>query len=147
MTVYLNRERMRVIEKNERGVVVYRKKYRFGDEIDTDHLTEGREDALLESGVFVESKDDLRTRRGGLVPYRGSEVTGAGTGEGSERTEYDAPPEEQPEAQNDGEDVEPADEYSGMDYNELQDAAKAADPPIPANQSADALREALREQG
>jgi hypothetical protein len=79
-----------------------------------------------------------------MNPYPGSQVTGAATGEAADHSEIaeDADEDEGSE-RTDGEVV---DQYSGMDYGELQDAAREADPPIPANQSADNLRAALREQ-
>lgn len=55
----LNREAMRVVEKNDKGSVVYRKRYRKGDEVDTSHMDDGHVQALIESGVLVESEDDV----------------------------------------------------------------------------------------
>lgn len=153
--MFLNREAMRVVEKNDRGLVTYRKRYKFGDEVDTDHIDDVQVENLTKSGVLVESEDDLTGRGGPQGPYPGSQVTGAATGEAREGPDPDAPedfedgedprPEgqvfEAPEEQVDpatvpspqditeagGLEVEPADRYASMDYSELQEAAKAAD--------------------
>ena len=161
---YLNRERMRVVKRNDKGNVTYRKRYRFGDKVDVDHLEEGRTEALVESGALVTSKDDLKSRRAGAVPRPGSQVTGGATREAAdhseiadeddygpeeEQTEFDVEDEESDSeasltdgADADENDVEPADEYASMDYRELQAAARNKD--INPSQSAEALREALR---
>lgn len=147
MTYYLNRERMRVVERNDRGAVTYRKSYKFGDEVDTDHLVEGRLDVLTADGSLVESKGDLKERRRGAVPYPGSRVTGAATGEPADHSEIEGPGAGETGDEDEDEDApENVDQYSEMDYGELQDAAQSADPPIAANQSADNLRKALRER-
>jgi hypothetical protein len=142
--MYLNRPRFRVVNRDDRGRVIYRKRYVFGDEVDTSKMDENHVDRLVASGALVDSEDDLGTRPGRMNPYPGSQVTGAATGEAADHSEIaeDADEDEGSE-RTDGEVV---DQYSGMDYGELQDAAREADPPIPANQSADNLRAALREQ-
>jgi hypothetical protein len=135
--------------------VIYRKMYKFGDKVDTSHLVEGRAEALVESGALVESKDDLRTRRSGLVPRVGSRVTGAATAPPADHSEHFDVDEDEDDTESqtaddgkgeDPDNPEDVDEFTGMDYGELQDAAKAASPPIAANQSADDLRDALRAQ-
>lgn len=59
MSYILNTGAMRVVERNDKGNVTYRKRYRRGDEVDVDHLEEGRLDVLLAAGTLVESEDDL----------------------------------------------------------------------------------------
>lgn len=151
MADYLNRERMRVVERNEKGNVTYRKRYRFGDKVDVSHMDEDHAENLRNSGVLVGSKEDLRDLSRGTNPYPGSRVTGAATGEAGDHSEIE--PEAVPESDeqhtdstDEGDDGHVVDQFDAMDYSELQDAAKKADPPIAANQSADELRAALREQ-
>lgn len=144
---FLNRESMRVVQRNDRGAVTYRKRYKFGDEVDVEHLDEGREDALLESGALVESEDDLRPRRSGNVPVPGSQVTGAATGEAADHSEHFDVPDDDDEtdastAVSPGETPEVTDEYTSMDYAELQGEAKGRG--LNAGGSANDLRERLR---
>lgn len=88
MTYYLNRERMRVVERHpERGNVTYRKRYTFGDEVDTSHLDEDHLQSLVDHGVFVESEDDLTGWRGYGTPGAGTALTGAATGPSAEHSE------------------------------------------------------------
>lgn len=152
MAHYLNRERMRIVERNDRGNVVYRKMYKFGDEVDTSHIEETHLENLINDGVFVDSEDALtgwRPRIGGAYP--GSQAVGAAGVAAADHSDIEDPgasPEEKKAASgDDGDDdldnPQDVDKYSSMDYAELQAAAKAAD--VPANQSADDLRAALRE--
>lgn len=85
MALYLNRERMRLVKHNEKGKVVKRKRYAFGDKVDEDFLDEDRREALIEKGTLVESEDDLDKRAGwkhaaGISPSqaRGQATTVAG---------------------------------------------------------------------
>lgn len=61
MTYYLATEAMRVVEKNDRGVVTKRKRYTKGDEVDASLLAEGRLDQLLADGSLVESEDEVNS--------------------------------------------------------------------------------------
>lgn len=140
---FLNRERMRVVQRNDRGSVTYRKQYKFGDEVDVSHLDETQVKNLLKSKALVKSKDDLTGWTGHTYP---GQVTGAALRQGEDHADIADPgasPEEKGEVDDD-DDPEDVDQFSSMDYGQLQDAAKAASPPIPANQSADELRAALR---
>jgi hypothetical protein len=145
MTDFLNREAMRVVERNDRGAVTYRKRYRLGDEVDVSHIEESHVENLRESGVLVSSKDDVTGRGGGQSPYPGSQVTGAATGEAADHSEIADEDDYGPENEQDSEqtDGEVVDEYSEMDYSELQTAAKSAG--LNAGGSADDLRARLRE--
>lgn len=69
----LNTGAMRVVEKNDKGNVTYRKRYKKGDEVDVKHLEDGRLDVLLAAGTLVESEDDLSEAvdAGGLAPVSG----------------------------------------------------------------------------
>lgn len=146
-TYYLNRERFRVVERNDRGNVVYRKMYKFKDEVDVSHIDETHVENLVASGALVQSKDDLTGWTGPRGPYPGSQAVGAAGVSAADHSEIDDPgasPEEKKAASGsvDDDDPEDVDQFSSMDYAELQAAAKAAD--IPANQSAEDLRAALR---
>lgn len=141
MTYYLNSDRMRVVQKNDRGLVTYRKRYGRGDEVDTSKIEDAQVENLLRTGALVESEDDVAERGAPRPPYRGSEVTGAATGEAGENPEHDT--DRTIMAEGDGEDDgELVDEYSGMDYAELQQAAKGRG--LNAGGSADDLRARLR---
>ena len=59
MGYILATEAMRVVDRNERGNVTYRKRYKKGDEVDTSVMDEARVKALVESGALVKSDDDL----------------------------------------------------------------------------------------
>lgn len=151
MAYFLNRERMRVVEKNDRGVVTYRKKYKFGDEVDTDHIEANHVENLVSTGALVESEDDLRERRMGQGPVPGSLVAGAATGPSADHAEivdnaddYEDGETDASTATSPGETPAVVTEFDEMDYQELQAAAREAD--IPANQSAENLRSALRAQ-
>lgn len=173
MTHYLNTEQMRVVEKNDRGVVKYRKRYKFGDEVDTSHMDEDRVKHLTERGSLVTSKDDLTRRRGPVAPYPGSGVAGAASAPSGDHADLDpdAPATQEealeqadgdtdalvaPEDAGDqtgeggavaeggeGDDTEMVDKYSSMDYKELQDASKEADLQY-VGISADQMRDNLR---
>lgn len=133
----LNSEAMRVVERNERGNVTYRKRYRKGDEVDTSHMDEAHVASLVEDGLLVESEDDLSDSvdAGDLAPTSGP--FGAATGEPGDATA----PEESGTEQSEDDDAL-VDEYSSMDYAQLQKAAKDRD--LSAGGSADDLRARLR---
>lgn len=59
MALRLNREALRVVQRNDRGLVTYRKRYKFGDEVDTEKMVPEQVERLKESGALVESEDDL----------------------------------------------------------------------------------------
>jgi len=184
MALYLNRERMRLVKVNEKGRVTKRKKYKFGDEVDTSFFDseeqEGRLDALVEKGTLVESEDDLdryagfRHRAGiSASSQRGQATTvgavaGAALAPGADHSDLDEDGatgdaesatlvpepthEDQPQGAgaattaSEGADdpTEMVDQYSSMDYTELQEAAKDAGLKY-VGVSADDLRANLRE--
>lgn len=171
MSYRLNTERMRVVQRNERGNVTYRKSYNFGDEVDTDRLEEGRLEALVEDGVLVSSEDDLSEAEdaGGIAPT--SPPFGAATAasvpgtegpeddgteqpdEGDEATGSDSTPS--PNTQGGADPVDPAqqadnpddpntvDRYDEMDYAALKAEAKQRD--VSQSGSAEDLRNRLRQ--
>ncbi len=139
MGYILNRERLRIVERNERGSVVYRKRYKRGDEVDTDHIDDARVQNFLDTGVLVESEDDLDEPEsaGATSPTGGpfgAATTGSGEGQGVEEGSDDG------EGSDDEHDV---DQYDAMDYGELQQAAKSRN--LNAGGSAEDLRTRLRE--
>lgn len=167
MVYILNTGAMRVVEKNDKGNVTYRKRYKRGDEVDVDHLEEGRLDVLLAAGTLVESEDDLSEVQdaGSISPVSGPFGAASAHQDG---TTPAAPPVEpvqdegsvaantltpsnpesaiEPPAQTEGEgddDVEEVDQYSEMDYPTLQKTAKARD--LNAGGSGDEIRARLRE--
>lgn len=151
MAYYLNRERMRVVERNDRGNVSYRKKYVFGDEVDTSKIDDAQVESLVNSGALVEDRDNLKRRREGNVPFPGSQVAGAATAPSADHSEhFDVEDEDDGEtdpstAQTPGEDAlqpEEVDDYTSMDYAELQQEAKSRD--LNAGGSANDLRARLR---
>lgn len=145
MALILNTERMRVVERNERGNVTYRKRYKKGDEVDVSHMDEAHVERLKESGVLVASEDDLSepVAAGSLPPSSGpfgAATTGSGdptvpedeqvVADGSaEVSDPDADPDNHtgggaPVDEGDGETVS---RYDSMDYSELQAEAKSRD--------------------
>lgn len=135
----LNREAMRVVERNERGNVTYRKRYKKGDVVDTSHMDDARVEALVEDGALV-SKSEYDGGAGAAADYQegsgdptGEAAVGAagvGTG-GTDPVDPDAEPDEGPDV------------YDGMGYPELQQEAKSRD--LNAGGSADEIRARLRE--
>lgn len=57
MGYVLTTEAMRVVTKNDRGVVNYRKRYRKGDVVDTSKMDEDRVASLVASGALVDEND------------------------------------------------------------------------------------------
>jgi hypothetical protein len=117
-------EAMRIVEKNERGNVTYRRRYKKGDVIDTDHIDEARVQALVNDGVLV-PKDEYDAGDSDAADYHegsgdptGDAAVGA-AGVGTQAATGDAgsgevPVDEIDEAGGDGED------YSDLDYNALK---------------------------
>jgi hypothetical protein len=148
MSYFLNTSAMRVVDRNERGNVTYRKRYRKGDEVDVSHIDEARVKYLVEKGTLVQSEDDLSAAQdaGDATPHSGP--YGAETSDAP--STLDAPREdgeqESTEGEGEGEgeeEVEDVDEYSEMDYATLQQEAKSRD--LNAGGSAEDLRARLRE--
>lgn len=172
MSYFLNTEAMRVVEKNERGSVTYRKRYKRGDKVDVSHMTEERVDLLVDKGTLVESEDDLSEAEsaGGLQPHGGpfgaaSDGQNGPTLADVEEAEETVAPDEgsvaantlepsnpeskiepsaDPTPQGEDDEVEDVDVYSDMDYADLQDAAKKRDLRY-VGVSAEDLRASLRE--
>ena len=134
MAYYLNTEALRVVKRDERGRVIYRKRFKKGQEVDTSEMEDFRVQQLVEKGTLVESEDDVdgAADAGDTSPV--SPPFGAEAGDAGEATAAGQ------QASTDGEDV---DEYSSMDYATLQKTAK--DRNLNAGGSADDLRARLRE--
>jgi hypothetical protein len=164
--MYLNRERLRLTQTNDKGRVIKRKRYLFGDEVDTDLIEDDRVESFKEKGILVDSEDDLDRFAGfkqatgiSAQQVRGQATTasnyavgasGAGTPEAESLT-VDPEPTHEDEPQGDGaatetsgdSDGEVVDEYSEQDYASLQGEAKSRG--LNAGGSADDLRKRLRE--
>lgn len=93
MTLYLNRERMRVVQRDDRGRVTFRKTYKQGQEVNPDHLNVGSEERLLASGTLVESKDDVKKWQGYRRSFGAPMLTGAATGEAGDHADLGDAPE------------------------------------------------------
>lgn len=156
MAHYLNREAMRVVVRNENnGRVTKRTRYKRGDKVNTSDLVEGRLDALVEAGVLVESKDDVRDPLDPMGISPSSALTGAATGEagrGPDAEEMEGTtPDDGSDSDDDSEDDDDADSseehlvdsYDEMDYNALRSEASKRN--VDGSGSADAIRERLRE--
>lgn len=166
MGYFLTTEAMRVVERNDKGNVTYRKRYRKGDEVDTSHMDEAHVENLVAKGTLVESEDDVPEGQdaGDISPVSGPFGAAAAHQDG---TTPAAPPVEpvqddgsvaantltpsNPESQieppapsgDDEDDVEEVDQYSDMDYADLQQTAKSRG--LNAGGSAEDLRTRLRE--
>lgn len=146
MSLVLNREALRVVQRNDRGLVTYRKRYSKGDVVDTSRMVESHVENLVSSGALVESSDDLSDS-----PDAGDTPPSSGPFGGAT---VDLPESPMPtpqvgdfstEAENDesGDDEsEDIDDYSDMDYASLQAEAKSRD--LNAGGSAEDLRARLR---
>lgn len=136
MAYLLNREAMRVVERNDRGNVTYRKRYKRGDEVDVSHIDDAQVENLVESGALVQSEDDLSEPEsaGATSPVSGPH--GAATGEAEDHSDLDE------DSSSDDEDHD-VDQYDSMDYSELQAEAKRRD--LSAGGSAQDLRARLRD--
>lgn len=160
----VTREAMRVVQRNERGVVIYRKRYKRGQRVDVARLPEGRLEALVASGALVNEAhddDDAGEYEDGRGPVGSSGLTGAAT-DGSydhaDDTDLNSPPvDEDADADEDDPDVDPAaagpvedpedpptvDQYTEMDYDTLK--AEADKRGVSKAGGAEGIRTRLRE--
>lgn len=137
MSYYLNAEALRVVEKNDRGNVTYRQRYKFGDKVDVSHIDDAQVKNLVNAGRLVQSTDELRGAQSAGATSPTGDLVGAGTapsGEGPEAEDTESPSDE---------DEHEVDEYDAMDYAELQQEAKSRE--LNAGGSAQDLRARLRE--
>lgn len=134
MAYLLNREALRVVRRDDRGRVVYRKRYKKGDEVDTSQMEDHRVEHFVEKGVLVQSEDDLSGTESAGATSPATGPFGAATREATEGPEA--------EGQTGGEPHD-VDQYDSMDYSELQQAAKQRN--LNAGGSAEDLRNRLRE--
>lgn len=137
-------------EFNERGDLVGKTRYKRGDTIELD---EDKAAPLVAQGGLRAAGDEseelspeavamLTAHAAAAAPPDGSGVTG-GAGEVFPDSAVDEDALAKANASESDESTEEGDEYDAMDYAELQAEAKERED-IPANQSAEALREALR---
>lgn len=144
MGLVLNTERMRVVERNERGNVTYRKRYQRGDVVDTSHMDEAHVENLKKDGVLVD-EEEAEEGEGTSDDSEGSGDSTEGSGDPS-ATLAPSPDDDDnstggaPVAGND-EDV--VSEFDSMDYSQLQAAAKERDLKY-VGVSADDLRASLK---
>lgn len=156
MSYYLTTQGMRIVETNDRGNITYQREYVRGEEVDVSHIDDARVEALVESGDLSEKDpneqpaalDEGQTTRAAAMsgPVGAEAVNAAGnpvtpTGVPGEGSDLEANQVDEASATRTDE-GHVVDKYDGMDRSELQQEAKNAD--INANQSADALRAALR---
>ena len=147
MGYILTTEAMRVVQRNDRGNVTYRKRYKKGDEVDVDRLEEGRLEALLEAGSLVDSSDAEQDDDDAESPQ--GQPVATGTDAGSTATQGAGPVSSVDEAGGDSEDdIEASDDaggdlYDGMSYTELQQEAKSRG--LNAGGNAEDLRGRLRD--
>lgn len=116
MGLILAAEALRVVNRNDRGIVTYRKRYKKGDEVDVSKMEKAHVENLKEEGSLVDSEDDL-----------------------SENTNPRSPAVPEPEVP----EKEPEDRYESMDYAALRSEASSRD--ISAGGSAEDIRSRLRE--
>lgn len=146
MGYILNRAAMRVVQKNERGNVTYRKRYTRGDEVDVSKMEDEVVEKHLATGVLVDSEKDLdeSVDAGDISPV--SPPFGAETSAVTEDPAdvVDVPEEEgtNTESEENPDEVEDVDAYSDMDYASLQQEAKKRD--LNGGGSAEDLRARLR---
>lgn len=158
----LNREALRVVTRNDRGAVNYRKRYRRGDEVDTSKMQDTQVEALVKSGALVDSEDDLSdpasatgaspasgpygaaTAASGDTPDTPDEQTAPVT-EGAEESYNpdDAADGSSPNTEGGADDVEDVDQYSEMDYGTLRSTASKRD--LDTSGNTEDLRTRLRE--
>lgn len=141
----LVKDALRVVRKNERGVVTYRRRYKKGQTVDTSQMEPERVEVLVASGALVsddgEAHDDAAEQDGPPVA--------TGTDAGSTATQGPGPVSEVDEAGGDVQEDLDADEnaggdlYDGMDYAALKEEAKVRN--LNAGGSAEDLRGRLRE--
>lgn len=168
----LNREAMRVVERNDRGIVTYRKRYKQGDVVDTSHIDSAQVENLQRSGALVEraayDAEGAPRNPDGEAPalqtvanpsHQGEPVSDeeheasydvdgeeAEFGDSDEATQEDAggrETEEDAEAAAEANAEDAVDPYAEMDYATLRSTAK--DKGLDASGSADDLRTRLRE--
>lgn len=142
MSLVLNTGAMRVVQRNERGVVTYRKRYRRGDVVDTSKMDSDRVEALKAKGTLVE-KSEFDEDQGDT-----SEAAVQATRGGFADTPTGGPAEnagqvESPDGEDDASDEQTEDAYATMDYAQLQAEAKSRG--LNAGGSAEDLRGRLRE--
>lgn len=154
MGYVLRTEAMRVVNRNERGVVTYRKRYRRGDEVDTSKMDEAHVEALIKKGTLVSSEDDLPETESAGATTPVSPPFGAATapstpgtlGPDADEIEGSTPDDGTEDADTADADVDEeehdVDAYDSMDYAALQAEAKKRD--LNAGGSAQDLRVRLR---
>lgn len=155
MGYILKTERMRLVKKNDRDRVIRRKTFRRGDVLTTDDfeaydVDPDRVDVLIEKGTLVDERDDNTEPEDTSAATAAAVVSGpVGASTSSPNEDLDHSDIAEPDTGGaqvpfDPDNPESVDEYSSMDYAELQQAAKAKG--LNGGGSAEDLRARLREQ-
>lgn len=142
MSLVLTSEALRVVQRNERGQVVYRKRYKKGDVVDTSKMDDARVEIFKEKGILVEESDfeensedtsaaAVQATRGGFA-----DTPTGGPAENAGQVES-------PDGEDDASDEQTEDAYDTMEYSQLQAEAKQRG--LNAGGSAEDLRGRLRE--
>lgn len=133
--IILKAEATRVVQKNDRGIVTYRKRYKRGDVVDVSYIEDAQVERLLASGALAyedeEDTDDAESELAAdAARARATSSTGSVADLGTTATQAG------------GVELE-SDEYDDMGYSDLQGLAKSRD--LNAGGSAEDLRARLRE--
>lgn len=137
MAHILNREALRVVNKDERGRVTYRRRYKKGDEVDVSKMDEFRVQTFVDEGVLVSSEEDLDEPEEDDGTTVLSEPQGDTTEPSGDNKEDGGD-----DTINEDGDEHVVDKYDDMDYSALQQAAKSRD--LNGGGSAQDLRARLR---
>ena len=132
----LKAEATRVGQKNDRGIVTYRKRYKRGDEVDVSKIDEAQVQRLLDAGHLVLDTDEAPDEDAEALAAEQARATATSSGAGVADLGSTAT--------NEGGDLDTeGDRYDSMSYSDLQSEAKQRTGN--GGGSADDLRERLRE--
>lgn len=116
-------EAMRIVEKNDKGNVTYRRRYKTGDVVDTAHIDDARVQALVDDGVLV-PKSEYEGGAGAATTYAegsGDPTGDAAVGAAGAGTQGTAEaPTEGDEGEGDGTEADEAPDYADLDYAALK---------------------------
>jgi TATA-binding protein-associated factor Taf7 len=129
-------EATRIVVKNDKGIVTFRKRYKRGDVLDVEHIDPAHLQKLIDSGHVTDGTEEVTDDADADLAADAARVRAAGstggTGDlGTSSTQSDQ-----------DEDAE-GDRYDGMSYADLQ--AEAKQRTGNGGGSAEDLRERLRE--
>jgi hypothetical protein len=132
----LKAEATRVVQKNDRGIVTYRKRYKRGDVVDVSYIEDAQVQRLLEAGHLAldtgeatENEDDGTAAAAATTAATSSTGTVADLGSTATQSDQDKDAE--------------GDRYDSMSYSDLQ--AEAKQRTGNGGGSAEDLRDRLRE--